>query len=237
MNNHTYGELAKYYDIVYANKDYRKEAEEVSDLIKKYKKTDQNLLLDVACGTGMHLTYFQKNFSCTGIDLSQHMLKIARSRLKNVKLHRADMLNFNLGETFDVVTCLFGSIGYSKTLLDLKKVVNGCYRHLKLGGVLVMDSWYRKEQWKPGAIKIGVYSTKDVKLIRASYNSIDGRIAIFNEHYLLAEKDKGIRHFFDSYKFGLFERIEIVKILKACHFNRIVIKRIYGNHDRYIAVK
>ena len=32
MDNDTYGKLAKYYDVIYANKDYRKEVKEVLPL-------------------------------------------------------------------------------------------------------------------------------------------------------------------------------------------------------------
>ncbi len=38
MNNHIYNELSKYYDVIYANKDYREEAEEISAVIKKIQK-------------------------------------------------------------------------------------------------------------------------------------------------------------------------------------------------------
>lgn len=78
---------------------------------------------------------------------------------------------------------------------------------------------------------------KTQKLIRASYNDINGKIAIFNEHYLLAEKNKGIKHYSSSQEFGLFSRAEMIKVLKASNFNSITIKRIYKSHDRYIVVK
>ncbi|GAG89663.1 unnamed protein product, partial [marine sediment metagenome] len=54
-----YKKLAKYYDLIYHWKDYEKEAHSVKDLIKKYKKSDGNKLLDVGCGTGKHLEQFK----------------------------------------------------------------------------------------------------------------------------------------------------------------------------------
>ena len=68
-----YKELARYYDLIYPYKNYKKEAEDISDLISKYKRSEGDTLLDVACGTGKHLEYFQNEFSCTGIDLNQEM--------------------------------------------------------------------------------------------------------------------------------------------------------------------
>ncbi|MFX1344099.1 MAG: methyltransferase domain-containing protein, partial [Promethearchaeota archaeon] len=72
-----YKELAKYYDLIYSWKDYRKETNKIEKLIKKYKKSDGNKLLDVACGTGKHVEYLKENFSCTGIDLNVEMINIA----------------------------------------------------------------------------------------------------------------------------------------------------------------
>ncbi|MEI8008852.1 MAG: hypothetical protein WCI00_05715 [bacterium] len=46
-----YRELAKYYDLIYSSKDYKKEADIIHKLITKYKKTNGNALLEVACGT------------------------------------------------------------------------------------------------------------------------------------------------------------------------------------------
>ena len=46
-----YKELAKYYDLIYSFKDYKKESEILVKLIRKYKQSDDKSLLDVGCGT------------------------------------------------------------------------------------------------------------------------------------------------------------------------------------------
>jgi len=50
-----YGELAKYYDMIYAWKDYAKESRTLSKLIRHYKRASGSNLLDVGCGTGKHI--------------------------------------------------------------------------------------------------------------------------------------------------------------------------------------
>ena len=103
-----YREYAKVYDLIYSGKDYKKEAKEIKDLIKKNKKSKGKNLLEVACGTGKHLEYLKKDFNCTGLDLNEGMVKIARKRLpKSVKLSKGNMINFNLNKEFDIVICLF----------------------------------------------------------------------------------------------------------------------------------
>ena len=56
-----YKELAKYYDLIYLSKDYKKESQQLMRIIKKYKKSEGKKLLDVACGTGGHLKFLEKS--------------------------------------------------------------------------------------------------------------------------------------------------------------------------------
>ena len=107
-----YKELAKYYDLIYHWKDYEIECSTIKELIKKYKKPEGNLLLDVGCGTGMHIKYFKDDFSCTGIDINSEMVEVAKSKVADVKFQQGDMINFSLKNSFDVILCLFSSIGY-----------------------------------------------------------------------------------------------------------------------------
>ena len=93
-----YKELAKYYDLIYSWKNYKKEVNKIEKLIKEYKKSDGIKLLDVACGTGKHLEYFKENFSCTGIDLNEEMISIARNNISDVDFKLADMINFDLND-------------------------------------------------------------------------------------------------------------------------------------------
>jgi ubiquinone/menaquinone biosynthesis C-methylase UbiE len=112
-----HSELAKYYDKVYSFKDYLDEAVRVQNLIMKYLESGGNTLLDVACGTGLHLKHLKDDFSCTGVDVSKAMLRIARKNAKGVIFKEADMKTLKLGKQFDAITCLLSSIGYVKNLL------------------------------------------------------------------------------------------------------------------------
>ena len=121
---------ARYYDKLYAFKDYRAETEKLLETLRRYKPSLGDDLLDVACGTGRHLAYLKESFRVEGLDLGVGMLEAARERLPEVTFHQADMTDFILGRQFDVVTCLFSSIGYVKTLEALVKTVNGMASHL-----------------------------------------------------------------------------------------------------------
>lgn len=104
---------ARYYDRIYLKmKDYQKEAEAVKGVIRQFGKRRSKTLLDVGCGTGEYLKYLSSDFQCTGIDVNRNMIEIAEDKVPNVKFKVANMIDFRLREKFDVVICLFSSIGY-----------------------------------------------------------------------------------------------------------------------------
>src|SRR5262245_32068053 len=94
MFSHT----AQYYDTVFlAMKDYGAEADTLAAFIHQYRRSTGNRLLDVACGTGLHLSYLKHRFQVEGLDLDEQLLTIARQRNPEVPLHHADMTDFNVG--------------------------------------------------------------------------------------------------------------------------------------------
>jgi SAM-dependent methyltransferase len=105
---------AAWYDRFYATKDYAAEARQVTALIHQHNPPARTLL-DVACGTGRHLEHLRETFACHGVDLDPALLEFARQRLPGIPLTHGDMTDFDLGRRFDAVTCLFSSIGYTRT--------------------------------------------------------------------------------------------------------------------------
>jgi ubiquinone/menaquinone biosynthesis C-methylase UbiE len=102
------------YDAIYHFKNYRRECERRRSLI------DENVpgartMLDVACGTGEHARFLRQHYAVDGVDINERYLDAAR--LKNLagNYMRADMTDFDLGRTYDVVTSLFSAIGRVKT--------------------------------------------------------------------------------------------------------------------------
>jgi len=125
-----FSKTARYYDKIYSRKDYHAEVQCLLPIIRKHLRSGGNRLLDVACGTGRHIEYLKEQFDVEGLDISQELLEIARQRNPKVLFHQADMMDFHLGHKYDVVTCLFGSIGYVKTLDNLGRAVNCMANHL-----------------------------------------------------------------------------------------------------------
>jgi len=111
-----YQRSARFYDLIYSASRFKPVEEwaaEVHAIIQE-RNPAAGTLLDVACGTGHHLSYLRDHYSAEGVDISEEMLRVARARLPDVPLHHADMRTLDLGRTFDAVTCLFSSIGYAQ---------------------------------------------------------------------------------------------------------------------------
>ena len=107
-------ESSDIYDLVYSFKNYKKEAEEITAIIK-VKRPDCKTILDIACGTAEHHKYLKDNFEIDGIDINEKFIKIARLKNLNGSYSVADMTKFDLHKKYDVVICLFSSIGYLRT--------------------------------------------------------------------------------------------------------------------------
>ncbi|VVB73486.1 Ubiquinone/menaquinone biosynthesis C-methyltransferase UbiE [uncultured archaeon] len=233
-----YKNLAKYYDLVYSMKDYKDDSRKLMKLIKRYKKSDGKELLEVACGTGNYLQYLKNRFNCIGTDINAGMLRVARQKAKGVPLKRADMTKLNLNKKFDVIVCLFSSIGYVKTYPNLKKTLNGFYKHLKPGGIAVIEPWFTKATFRVGSPHSLLYDGEDIKIARLDVSAKRGNVSILDLHFLVAERNKGTTHFIDRHELGLFEISRTLKIMKEVGFKPYALKKgAATNRGTYVCVR
>ena len=221
-----YKTLAKYYDLIYSFKDYKKEVTEITKLIKEYKLSSGNQLLDVACGTGSHIEFFVDDFDCLGVDLNPEMLELAKDKVPKAKFLEADMINLNLEQKFDTIVCLFSSIGYVKTEENLRKTIAGFTNHLEKGGVVIIEPWLTKEIYRSGSPHMVTYHGDNTKIARVSVSELkDENISYFEMHFLIAETNKPVLHFVDKHELAMFPidlQLEIMNEngLKANHHKK-----------------
>jgi len=171
-----YATSASIYDAIYTSrKDYGKEADRVRELIAAHSRIPVKTLLDVACGTGLHDQFLAEHYELEGLDFSPAMLAEARKRVPNVKFHEGDMSNFDLGKQFDAVTCLFSAIGHMTTLEQLQAAIGCMAKHLKPGGVLIIEPFVDPSEWVRG--KVSVDLVEDQKIARVTVSELDGHVA------------------------------------------------------------
>jgi len=206
---------AELYDVIYSYKDYAREAGRVDRAIQEYQAAGAGeRLLDVACGTGMHLSYLRTRYDVQGLDISPDALAIAEQRCPGVPFYVGNMRTFQLKERFDVVTCLFGAVGYMTTLTDLSEAIAQMALHLKPGGVLVVEPFIHPDRFEDGHVGGITVDRPDLKVARFSVSRREGRLCHWDFHYLVASPE-GVEHFVEPHVLGLFTQQEYRDTFRA----------------------
>ena len=193
---------ADIYDAVYSFKDYAAEAERLHALIEE-RAPGASSLLDVACGTGKHLERLRAWYEVSGVDLDPQLLEFAQARLGDVPLSAADMASFELNRRFDVVTCLFSSIGYVGTPERLNRSIAAMAAHLSPGGVMIVEPWLSPDAWVVNRPDLLAVDEPDLKIARMTISSREGRLAVMNFTYLVGTPE-GIQEFSERHEAALF---------------------------------
>ncbi|HUT82784.1 MAG TPA: class I SAM-dependent methyltransferase [Candidatus Bathyarchaeia archaeon] len=206
-----YTSQAIYYDLLYSGKEYKKESQQIKKIITKYKKSKGNDLLDCACGTGNHLQYFIDDFNCIGTDLNPAVLEIAREKLPTIEFIEADMSDLNLNRKFDVITCLYSSIGYITKKDRVESAIRAFSKHLKPGGILIVEPWLTKEMYNVDDPVMNIYNGDDIKIARLYTLELkNDNISHFEQHILVAERGKKVKHFVDLHELAMFPMSDFI---------------------------
>ena len=145
-----FGESARYYDSIYADKDYAAEVAYVDRLIQRYARGARSVL-DLGCGTGRHaIEFVERGYSVLGIDRSCNMLNQAQARKEQLSPWLRDRLAFEhqdirqllLDRRFDCVLALFHVVSYQNSNQDVLAAFTTAKTHLRRDGIFVFDCWY-----------------------------------------------------------------------------------------------
>ncbi len=229
---------AHVYDLLYSFKDYETEARDLVRLIHE-RNPGATSLLDVACGTGKHLELLRAGFSdVAGVDLNAELLAIAQERLPDVPFTEADMRTFDLGRTFDAVTCLFSSVGYLRDEADLAEAIARMAAHLGPGGVLIVDGWVRPDAWWPGTnVQALAETAGGVAAARVARTWREGDRSVLDMRYLIATADDGFEQEQEQHELTLFSDEAYRAAFETASLAPEVVASPMQDRDRYVAVK
>jgi SAM-dependent methyltransferase len=210
-------ESSELYDAIYHFKNYARECEILRAVIA-VAAPGARTILDVACGTGEHAKFLKEHYAVDGVDLNENYLRAARLKNPAGRYTRADMTGFDLATTYDAVTCLFSAIGYVRTVELMERAIACMARHVKPGGVLIVEPWLTPDDWKPGASFIHGGEIGADKVCRMSHSGQEGNLSVLLLHYLRGRPD-GIEHYSERLELGLFTRDEMTRAFESANMD------------------
>jgi SAM-dependent methyltransferase len=210
---------AELYDTIYGSfKDYNAEATKIANLLRamdpKYKT-----VLDVACGTGEHARLLtEAGFSVDGIDINAAFVRIAQRKNPTGRFAEADMSEFELPQRYDVVMCLFSSIGYLLTLDRVASALRRIRNHLRPGGTVVVEPWFQPGVLTHGWVDQTTGEGNGVRVIRSSRMELEQGLSRIHFDYEIIDAT-GTHHVQEVHELGLFTNEELMKVFLASGFD------------------
>lgn len=188
---------ARYYDLLYRDKDYAGEAEYVASHIRK-QAPQAKRILELGCGTGSHAEHLARmGYTVHGVDMSEAMLVRAEARKAALPPEVSARLSFSLGdvrtvrtgETYDAVISLFHVMSYQTSNADIEAMFETAALHLQSGGLFLFDYWYGSAVLaQQPEVRVKRLEDSEIKVTRiaepalhASENVVDVNYTLFIE--------------------------------------------------------
>jgi len=225
---------ARYYDLLYSEKDYKKESDVLEEIFRLYARTKPRSILDAGCGTGSHsIELARRGYRLTGVDASEPMINVAQEKAKAwgvpIDFQVFDLKELSLPKKFDACICMFAAIGYLTSTNDLIRALKKIRSHLHAGGIFVTDFWYGPAVLtiRPSS-RTKIVERNGIRLIR----TVSPKLEIDNhtctsEYYLLALKERDlideirevhVMRFFFPQEFEHYLSESGFELVKMCEF-------------------
>jgi SAM-dependent methyltransferase len=184
---------ARYYNLLYKDKDYAGEVDHIDKLIKTFSRRSAKTVLDIGCGTGTHASWMARlEYTMTGVDLSPEMVSHAKERnIENADFHVGNATDFKLDKKFDVVTSLFHVLSYQTSNASAQAMIRNAASHLTENGLFVFDFWYGPAvlSEKP-SVKIRRLEDEEIKVTRIAEPGLRVNDNVVDVNFELLIQDK-----------------------------------------------
>lgn len=219
--NAAYNQLAKYYDLLYQDKDYPKEAQFIRQIIRRSHPNAKSLL-DVGCGTGTHLHLLQENFrTLAGVDLSPQIVTEAKKKVPQARFVVGDMKTFCLDQRFDVLTCLYSVFNYNLTPKEAQQTLKNFAAHLQPKGLLIITLYTPQNTEKKLALHLG--QDDQTQVAKINQFVYDPETKLETSEFLVLIKKGGKIDFFTEtdHQLRIYGVKELTSLLKEGGFTGI----------------
>jgi SAM-dependent methyltransferase len=224
---------SRYYNLLYADKDYKAETDYVSERIKLYSP-EAKTILEFGSGTGVHgLQLLKKGYNVYGLEKSSSMVAEAISKGFNCEV--ADITDFKLKGQRDVVVSLFHVISYINENENLIRCFNNAASHLKDDGIFLFDVWYSPAVYhlKPEP-RIKKISDETISVIRNAVPVIDSKKNVVDVVYHIKAKDlitSEEKEFTEHHPMRHFSILEIDLLSKLTGFKIIKVEEFLTGRE------
>ena len=168
----------------------------MKELLTRHGVLSQGDLLVLACGTGGHIPYFKDDYAVSGLDL-------ARTKFPGIRFHLGNLIDFKLDSDFDAMICLYGSIGFVKTIDNLRASMKRIAAHLRPEGLAQITPWSTVEDFQ-SLIVVDAVDQPDLKIAPMEQVSLKGpKIVEVTFHHLIG-KNNEVAYHKQSMEIGLF---------------------------------
>ncbi|MDO4634260.1 MAG: class I SAM-dependent methyltransferase, partial [Eubacteriales bacterium] len=102
--------------------------------------------LDLGCGTGVLCRILHEHgIRSQGMDFSSGMIEIASRENPEIRFECADMITYQPGSRFDLVTCTGDALNHIFAIEDIERIFQNVYSCLNDGGLFIFDILSEKE--------------------------------------------------------------------------------------------
>ena len=204
-------ESAELYDLIYGRfKDYEAEADKIAGILSR-ERPGVRTVLDVACGTGEHARQLRlrHGLHVDGVDLDPKFIEIAHRKNPESTFTLANMSDFHLPKRYDAVMCLFSSIGYLRTLDNVRDAL-ACFReHTDAAGIVVVEPWLPPGVIDPNRRSTDVGESEGVRVVRHARVEAKDRMSWIHFDYEITDAT-GTRTTSEVHELGLFTPDEML---------------------------
>jgi SAM-dependent methyltransferase len=227
-----YAASADYYDLIYSKKDYRGETDRLREIFRRFVP-DGRTILDIACGTGEHLRFLPE-YEVGGIDLEPAFVKIAKEKRPDGNFQVGDMERFELGSKFDILICLFSSIGYLLTDDAIFSAL-ACFKaHLTPGGAIFIEPFIETNAWRPGGANFVIGEDGQRKVCRLMTSDRKEEVAILIGHHLFVDGIK-VSYAVERHELRLLERDQWEDLFRRAGLKVDYLPDAFSSRGLYVA--
>jgi len=216
-----YGELAPWFHLLTAPKDYAGEAEFYRRLAEESCDSPPRTLLELGSGGGNNASHFKKHFAATLVDLSPAMLAVSRGLNPECEHLQGDMRSLRLGREFDVVLT-HDAVMYLTTGSDLRGCIATAFAHCRPGGVAIFAPDCTRETFAPRTSHGGHDGDgRALRYLEWTWDPDTADTTYTVDFAYLLREGTDVRALHDRHIFGFFGREEWLGWLREAGFGDV----------------